>query len=75
VVNEGVVSTRLELKGIANLAEELQITTYLLEYTGGKMHIPTISYREIWWRTGKRKLNRRLGGKLQCGDPQFSADR
>jgi dihydroorotase len=45
VVNEGVVSTRLGLKGIANLAEELQITRnlFLLEYTGGKMHIPTIS--------------------------------
>jgi dihydroorotase len=45
VVNEGVVSTRLGLKGIPNLAEELQISRnlFLLEYTGGKMHIPTIS--------------------------------
>jgi dihydroorotase len=45
VVNEGVVSTRLGLKGIPNLAEELQITRnlFLLEYTGGKMHIPTVS--------------------------------
>ncbi len=45
VVNEGVVSTRLGLKGIPNLAEELQIARnlFLLEYTGGKMHIPTIS--------------------------------
>jgi dihydroorotase len=45
VVNEGVVSTRLGLKGIPNLAEELQLSRnlFLLEYTGGKMHIPTIS--------------------------------
>lgn len=45
VANEGTVSTRLGLKGIPNLAEELQIARnlFLLEYTGGKLHIPTIS--------------------------------
>jgi len=45
VVNEGIVSTRLGLKGIPNLAEELQIARnlFLLEYTGGKLHIPTVS--------------------------------
>jgi dihydroorotase len=45
VANEGVVSTRLGLKGIPNLAEEIQIARnlFLLEYTGGKIHIPTIS--------------------------------
>ena len=45
VVNEGTVSTRLGLKGIPNLAEELQVARnlFLLEYTGGKLHIPTIS--------------------------------
>jgi dihydroorotase len=45
VVNEGIVSTKLGLKGIPNLAEELQISRnlFLLEYTGGKIHIPTIS--------------------------------
>jgi dihydroorotase len=45
VVNEGVVSTQLGLKGIPNLAEELQIARnlFLLEYTGGKLHIPTVS--------------------------------
>ncbi len=44
-VNEHEVSTSLGLKGIPNLAEELQITRdlYILEYTGGKIHIPTIS--------------------------------
>lgn len=45
IVNEGVVSTRLGLKGIPNLAEELQVARnlFLLEYTGGKLHIPTVS--------------------------------
>ncbi|MBK0370009.1 dihydroorotase [Flavobacterium agrisoli] len=45
VVNEGIVSTRLGLKGIPNLSEELQVARnlFLLEYTGGKLHIPTIS--------------------------------
>ena len=45
IVNEGSVSTRLGLKGIPALAEELQIARdlFILEYTGGKLHIPTIS--------------------------------
>lgn len=45
IVNEGINSTRLGLKGIPALAEELQIARdlFLLEYTGGKLHIPTIS--------------------------------
>ena len=45
VANEGIVSTRLGLKGIPALAEELQIARnlFLLEYTGGKLHIPTVS--------------------------------
>jgi len=44
-VHEEKQSTLLGLKGIPALAEELQITRdlYLLEYTGGKLHIPTIS--------------------------------
>lgn len=44
-VNENLNSTSLGLKGIPPLAEELQIIRdlYLLEYTGGKLHIPTIS--------------------------------
>ncbi len=44
-VNEHENSTLLGLKGLPALAEELQITRdlYLLEYTGGKLHIPTIS--------------------------------
>lgn len=45
VAHEGIVSTRLGLKGIPSLAEELVIARnlFLLEYTGGKLHIPTIS--------------------------------
>lgn len=45
LVNEEVSSTFLGLKGIPALAEELQIIRdlYILEYTGGKLHIPTIS--------------------------------
>lgn len=45
VVHEGSVSTKLGLKGIPTLAEELHIARnlFLLEYTDGKMHIPTIS--------------------------------
>ena len=44
-VNEHEQSTLLGLKGIPNLAEELQVARdlFLLEYTGGKLHIPTIS--------------------------------
>ena len=45
MVNENEMSTLLGLKGIPALAEELQITRdlYILEYSGGKLHIPTIS--------------------------------
>ncbi|MHA7862824.1 dihydroorotase [Flagellimonas marinaquae] len=45
VVNEGEISTKLGLKGIPALAEELQIARdlFVLEYAGGKLHIPTIS--------------------------------
>jgi dihydroorotase len=45
VVNEGEESTQLGLKGIPAFAEELQVARdlFILEYTGGKLHIPTIS--------------------------------
>jgi len=45
VMNENVTSTTLGLKGIPNLAEELQIARdlFILEYTDGTLHIPTIS--------------------------------
>ena len=45
LANEEINSTKLGMKGIPALAEELQIVRdlFLLEYTGGKLHIPTIS--------------------------------
>uniref|UniRef100_UPI00404B3971 dihydroorotase n=1 Tax=Gelidibacter sp. TaxID=2018083 RepID=UPI00404B3971 len=45
VMHEHVMSTSLGLKGNPSLAEELHIVRdlFLLEYTGGKLHIPTIS--------------------------------
>ena len=45
VVNEHIAGTRLGLKGIPALAEELCVARDLaiLEYAGGKLHIPTIS--------------------------------
>jgi len=45
MAHEGMNSTLLGLKGIPSLAEEMQIIRdlALLEYTGGKLHIPTIS--------------------------------
>ncbi len=45
VMNEHIMSTSLGLKGIPNLSEELQVARdlFLLEYTNGKLHIPTIS--------------------------------
>jgi dihydroorotase len=45
VANESEIATRLGLKGIPNLAEELHLARnlFLLEYTGGKLHVPTIS--------------------------------
>lgn len=48
VAHEGGVSTTLGLKGIPALAEELQIVRdlFILEYTGGKLHVPTLSTAE-----------------------------
>ena len=45
VMNENVTSTSIGLKGNPNLAEVLQVARdlFILEYTEGKLHIPTIS--------------------------------
>ncbi len=45
VMNEGEMSTNLGLKGIPKLAEELMVQRdlYLLEYTGGRFHLSTLS--------------------------------
>lgn len=65
-MNEGITSTRLGLKGIPTLAEEimLQRNLQILEYTGGKLHIPTISTKgsvEIIKKAKAKKLN------VSCG--------
>ena len=48
IVHEGVVSTQLGLKGSPALAEASRIARDLqiLEYTGGKLHIPGVSTRD-----------------------------
>ncbi|MDO4728694.1 MAG: dihydroorotase [Bacteroidota bacterium] len=48
IANEGVNATKLGMKGISNLSEEIEIlrNLHLLEYTGGKLHLPTISTKE-----------------------------
>ena len=66
LVNEGVTSTKLGLKGIPALAEEimLQRNIQILEYTGGKMHVPTISTKgsvELIKKAKAKKLN------ISCG--------
>ena len=45
MVNEHISTTKLGLKGIPALAENMQLARdlFILEYTGGKLHIPTIS--------------------------------
>ncbi len=45
VMNESKTSTMLGLKGVPNIAEEIQIMRdiKILEYTGGNLHIPNIS--------------------------------
>ncbi|MGM5471203.1 dihydroorotase [Flavobacteriaceae bacterium LMO-SS05] len=62
VMNENKTSTSLGLKGNPALAEELQISRdiFLLEYTGGKLHIPTISTSksvELIRKAKQNKLN------------------
>lgn len=62
VMNENVTSTSLGLKGNPALAEELQVARdlFLLEYTEGKLHIPTISTArsvELIKAAKQKKLN------------------
>lgn len=65
-MNEGVSSTRLGLKGIPALSEELMVQRNLqiLEYTGGKIHFPTISTRGSIDLIRKAKAN---GLRVTCG--------
>ena len=45
IINEGIISTSYGISGIPSLAEKLQLSRdiQILEYAGGKLHIPTIS--------------------------------
>lgn len=45
VANEGIVATGLGLKSISSLSESLQVqrNLSLLDYTSGRLHLPTIS--------------------------------
>jgi len=48
IINEGIISVSYGVKGIPNFSEEIQINRdlHILEYTGGKLHIPTISTKK-----------------------------
>jgi len=48
IINEGMISVSYGVKGIPNFCEEIQINRdlHILEYTGGKLHIPTISTKK-----------------------------
>ena len=48
IINEGIISLNYGIKGIPNFSEEVQINRDLqiLEYTGGRLHIPTISTKK-----------------------------
>ena len=65
LANESETTIQFGLKGNPNLAEELQIVRdlHILEYTGGKLHIPTIT-------TGKSvkliKEAQKKGLKVSC---------
>ncbi len=65
-MNEGEVSTAMGLKGIPALAEELMLQRNLsiLEYTGGKMHIASISTKGSIDLIKKAKAN---GLQVTCG--------
>jgi len=62
VMHEYITSTTIGLNGIPSMAEEMQIARdlSLLEYTEGKLHIPTISTKgsvDLIRQAKKKKLN------------------
>lgn len=65
-INEGETSVTLGVKGIPALAEELMLQRNLaiLEYAGGKLHIPTISTKASVDLIKKAKAN---GLNVTCG--------
>lgn len=65
-VNEGEVATKLGLKGIPAMAEEMEIerNIALLEYTKGKLHIPTITTKNAVDLIAKAQAK---GLQITCG--------
>lgn len=65
MVNEHLSATLLGLKGTPSLAESLQVSRdlYILEYTGGRLHIPTISTKES---VGLIKQAKKKGLQVTC---------
>lgn len=65
-MNEGEISTSIGLKGIPALAEELMLerNISILEYTGGKLHVPTISTKGSCDLIKKAKAK---GLNITCG--------
>jgi dihydroorotase len=65
-MNEGEVSTALGLRGVPALAEEIMVqrNITILEYTGGRLHIPTVSSRGSLEMIKRAKSS---GLKLTCG--------
>ena len=65
MVNEHLSATLLGLKAIPSLAESLQVARdlYILEYTGGRLHIPTISTKES---VGLIKQAKKKGLHVTC---------
>ncbi|WP_340198720.1 dihydroorotase [Ascidiimonas sp. W6] len=65
IVNEEKTATYLGLKGIPYLAEDLQVARdlFLLEYTKGKLHIPTISTKGS---VGLIREAKRKGLNISC---------
>ncbi len=65
-MNEGITSTKLGLKGIPAIAEELMVqrNLQLLEYSGGRLHFPTISTKGSVELIKKAKAN---GLRVTCG--------
>lgn len=65
-VNEGEVSTKLGMKGIPTLAETIELSRNIaiLTYTGGTMHVPTISCAASVTLIKEAKAK---GLKITCG--------
>ena len=76
VMNENKISTYLGLRGIPPISEETQIARdiAILKYTGGNLHIPTISTAEsvkLIRKAKKDKLNTSLREYLNFKNGKF----